>query len=94
MSQSAKARSGKPRPKKREHGNFFTRFFGALRDFFLKIPRFYRQVVAELRKTVRPTKTELWTFFTVVLFFVIAVMIYVGALDFIFGKFVMLLYGG
>lgn len=93
MSQPAKARSGKPRPQNRQSDGFFARMFGGLRAFFLSIPRFYRQVVAELRKTVRPTKTELWTFFTVVLFFVIAVMIYVGALDFLFGKFVMLLYG-
>nr|WP_284501171.1 preprotein translocase subunit SecE [Bowdeniella massiliensis] len=60
---------------------------------FARIALFYRQVVAELRKTVRPTKTELWTFFTVVLIFVIAVMAFVGVLDFMFGKLILAIYG-
>ena len=60
---------------------------------FARLALFYRQVVAELRKTVKPTKTEMWTFFTVVLVFVIAVMAYVGILDFVFGKLVLAIYG-
>lgn len=64
------------------------------RRLFARIALFYRQVIAELRKTVRPTKNELWTFFAVVLVFVIAIMAFVGLLDLVFGKLVMLMYGG
>ncbi|GAB6901228.1 hypothetical protein JCM9957A_43180 [Kineosporia succinea] len=55
---------------------------------------FLRQVVAELRKVVRPTRNELITYTSVVLIFVLAVMLYVSALDFGFGKFVLWAFGG
>jgi preprotein translocase subunit SecE len=55
---------------------------------------FLRQVVAELRKVVRPTRTELITYTTVVLIFVLAVMLYVSLLDFGFGKLVLWAFGG
>ena len=83
MSQPASAGTGKPSPAGRTDK----------RGLFARIALFYRQVIAELRKTVRPTKTELWTFFTVVLVFVIAIMAYVGALDFLFGRLVLAIYG-
>ena len=47
---------------------------------------FYRQVVAELRKVVWPTKQQLVTYFWVVLVFVIVVMSFVSLLDLGFGK--------
>lgn len=56
--------------------------------------RFLRQVVAELRKVVRPTRTELITYTSVVLVFVLAVMLYVSALDFGFGQLVLWAFGG
>ena len=37
---------------------------------FARIALFFRQVVAELRKVVRPTRTELITYTSVVLVFV------------------------
>ena len=55
---------------------------------------FLRQVVAELKKVVRPTRTELITYTTVVLVFVLAVMIYVSILDIGFGKLVLWAFGG
>ena len=55
---------------------------------------FIRQVVAELKKVVRPTRNELLTYFTVVLVFVVAVMSYVSLLDFGFGKLVLWVFGG
>ena len=55
---------------------------------------FLRQVVAELRKVVRPTRTELITYTTVVLVFVLIVMLYVSVLDFGFGKLVLWAFGG
>jgi len=55
---------------------------------------FLRQVVAELKKVVRPTRQELLTYTSVVLVFVVAVMIYVSGLDFAFGKLVLWAFGG
>jgi preprotein translocase subunit SecE len=55
---------------------------------------FLRQVVAELKKVVRPTRSELITYTSVVLVFVLAVMIYVSILDFGFGKLVLWAFGG
>ncbi len=55
---------------------------------------FLRQVISELRKVVRPTRSELITYTTVVLVFVVAVMIYVSVLDFGFGKLVLWAFGG
>ncbi len=47
--------------------------------------RFYRQVVAELRKVVWPTRQQLSTYFLVVLTFVLIVIAIVSVLDLIFG---------
>ena len=58
------------------------------------IALFVRQVVAELRKVVRPTRPELITYFTVVLVFVLGVMTFVSVLDFLFGKLVLRVFGG
>jgi preprotein translocase subunit SecE len=55
---------------------------------------FLRQVVAELKKVVRPTRNELITYTSVVLVFVLAVMSYVSVLDFGFGKLVLWVFGG
>ena len=55
---------------------------------------FLRQVIAELRKVVRPTRNQLITYTTVVLVFVLAVMAYVSVLDFGFGKLVLWAFGG
>ena len=55
---------------------------------------FVRQVVAELKKVVRPTRNELLTYTSVVLVFVLAVMGYVSALDYGFGKLVLFVFGG
>ena len=53
---------------------------------------FYRQVVAELRKVVWPTRTQLITYFWVVLVFVVVVMTIVSLLDLAFGKAVFALF--
>jgi preprotein translocase subunit SecE len=55
---------------------------------------FIRQVIAELRKVVRPTRNELITYTSVVLVFVMVVMLYVSLLDFGFGKLVLWAFGG
>ncbi|GAA4813912.1 preprotein translocase subunit SecE [Nocardioides caeni] len=47
---------------------------------------FYRQVVAELRKVVYPTREQLVTYFFVVLFFVLVMIAIVSLLDLGLGK--------
>jgi preprotein translocase subunit SecE len=46
-----------------------------------RIALYYRQVVAELRKVIWPTRNELVTYTIVVLVFVLALMTIVGLLD-------------
>ncbi len=47
---------------------------------------FYRQVVAELRKVVWPTRPQVVNYFWVVLVFVLIMMAIVAGLDYGFGK--------
>lgn len=53
--------------------------------FFGSIALFLRQVWAELKKVVTPTRSELFRFTAVVLVFVIFMMVLVSALDLLFG---------
>ena len=53
---------------------------------FGRIALFVRQVVAELKKVVRPTRSELITYTGVVLVFVLVVMAFVLMVDFVIGK--------
>ncbi|SNU02033.1 preprotein translocase subunit SecE [Ruaniaceae bacterium KH17] len=63
-------------------------------NIFSRMWLFVRQIIAELRKVVRPSREELWTYFAVVLLFVLAVMVFVGVLDFLYGQLAMLTFGG
>ena len=56
------------------------------RGFFGRIILFVRQVIAELKKVVTPTRKELVNYTLVVLVFVIIMMIIVTILDFAFGN--------
>lgn len=58
-----------------------------------RIALFVRQVVAELRKVVRPTRQELFTYIGVVVAFVLVVMAFVGVLDLAFGRLVLWVFG-
>jgi preprotein translocase subunit SecE len=53
---------------------------------------FLRQVVAELRKVVWPTREQLVTYFWVVLVFVLVIMSFVSLLDLGLGKLVFQIY--
>jgi preprotein translocase subunit SecE len=66
----------------------------ARRGPFARIALFLRQVVAELRKVVTPTRRELVTYTAVVLGFVIVMMAVVYALDLGFSALVVFLFGG
>jgi preprotein translocase subunit SecE len=66
----------------------------ARRGPFARIALFLRQVVAELRKVVTPTRRELVTYTAVVLGFVVVMMAIVYVLDFGFSALVVFLFGG
>ena len=55
---------------------------------------FIRQVLAELRKVVTPTRKELFTYTLVVLVFVVIMMALVGGLDWIDALAVKFVFGG
>jgi preprotein translocase subunit SecE len=58
-----------------------------------RISLFYRQVIAELRKVIWPTRKELVTYTSVVIVFVMMVILYVTVLDFGFSKVVFQVFG-
>jgi preprotein translocase subunit SecE len=63
------------------------------RGFVARVVLFVRQVVAELKKVVRPTRQELFTYVGVVVVFVVVVMAFVGVLDLGFGRLVLWVFG-
>jgi preprotein translocase subunit SecE len=65
----------------------------ARRGLFARIALFWRQVVAELKKVVRPTRSELVTYTGVVLVFVAVVMAFVTVVDLGVGKLTFWVFG-
>jgi preprotein translocase subunit SecE len=61
---------------------------------FGRIGRFIREIVAELRKVIWPTRKELLTYATVVVVFVAIMLTVVGLLDLGFAKGVLFVFGG
>ena len=66
---------------------------GAKKPLPARISLFYRQVIAELRKVIWPTRKELVTYTSVVIVFVTMVIVYVTVLDFGFSKAVFQVFG-
>jgi preprotein translocase subunit SecE len=60
---------------------------------FARIARFFREVVAELRKVIWPTRKELLTYTAVVVTFVAVMLMIVGGLDYGFAKAVLWVFG-
>lgn len=60
---------------------------------FGRIARFIREVVAELRKVIWPTRKELLTYTAVVVVFVTVMLTIVAALDYAFAKGVLWVFG-
>jgi preprotein translocase subunit SecE len=67
-------------------GNPVSRWFRALGLFI-------GQILDELRKVVRPTRSELWNYTLVVVVFVTVMMALVSGVDFGFSKLVGLVFG-
>ncbi|MDR0482362.1 MAG: preprotein translocase subunit SecE [Cellulomonadaceae bacterium] len=62
-------------------------------SIFARIALFVRQVIAELKKVVSPSRKELLNLTAVVLVFVAIVMAFVGLLDYLIGLGVFHLFG-
>ena len=58
-----------------------------------RIGRFYREVVAELRKVIWPTRSELITYTTVAIVFVSVMVAIIAVMDIIFAKGVLEVFG-
>ncbi len=61
--------------------------------WFRRLQLFISQILDELRKVVRPTRSELWNYTLVVIVFVTVMMALVSGLDFGFTKLVALVFG-
>ena len=61
--------------------------------FFGRISLFFRQVIAELRKVVWPTREQLATYTLVVMVFVTILALVVSVFDFGFTKLVLQIFG-
>ncbi len=81
MSESSTAAASKPDKRPEELG------------LFARIILFVRQVVAELRKVVTPTRPELVNYTLVVLVFILVCMAFVAVLDFGIGRAVLWMLG-
>jgi preprotein translocase subunit SecE len=63
------------------------------RNPFARVALFLRQVMAELRKVVTPTRKELLSYTGVVLVFVTIMMLLVSGMDWVFGWVVVVIFG-
>lgn len=63
------------------------------RNPFVAIFRFIREIVAEMKKVHYPTKQELWSYFLVVIVFVIFMMVFTGLVDLGSGTLSTLIFG-
>lgn len=75
------------RPAKQKKPGLFALVFG-------RIGRFFREVVAELRKVIWPTRKELLTYTSVVIVFVSIMVALVALLDYAFAKGALAVFGG
>jgi preprotein translocase subunit SecE len=58
-----------------------------------RVALYNRQVVSELRKVIWPTRNELITYTIVSVTFVVAMVAFVGLLDYVFTKLIFQLFG-
>ncbi|MFB7383233.1 preprotein translocase subunit SecE [Kitasatospora purpeofusca] len=65
----------------------------AKKGVFARLALFYRQIIAELRKVVWPTRNQLVSYTTVVVVFVVVVMAFVSGLDYGFSKAALWIFG-
>ncbi|WP_431843368.1 preprotein translocase subunit SecE [Calidifontibacter indicus] len=63
------------------------------KGFFGRILLFFKQVISEIRKVVRPTRDELTQYTTVVLIFIVFIMLFVVGLDWVFNHVINFVFG-
>ncbi|MFN8125378.1 MAG: preprotein translocase subunit SecE [Candidatus Nanopelagicales bacterium] len=61
---------------------------------FARLSLFFREVIAELRKVIWPTRKELIAYTGVVIVFVVIMAAIVALMDYVFGRGVLALFGG
>lgn len=61
---------------------------------FARIVLFFKQVIAELKKVVWPSRDELSTYFSVVIVFVVGMIIFTGVVDISFSWIISKVFGG
>jgi preprotein translocase subunit SecE len=66
---------------------------GGSRNPWRRLSLFYREIVAELRKVIWPTRHELVTYTSVVVVFVTVMVAIVSGLDYLFTKAVLTVFG-
>lgn len=81
--QPTRARRGRPE----KGGNPISRFFGS-------IGAFVAQVLDELRKVVRPTRSELINYTGIVIVFVLIMMTFTAGLDWLLTRAMLWIFGG
>ncbi len=62
-------------------------------NVFARIALFVRQVIAELRKVIWPTRKELIAYTTVVVVFVVIMAGIIAGMDYVFGRGVLFVFG-
>lgn len=60
---------------------------------FARLALFVSQILDELRKVVRPTRSELWNYTLVVIAFVTVMMFLIFGMDWVFSRLVNLIFG-
>ena len=63
------------------------------KGLFARLALFFRQVVAELRKVIWPTRKELIAYTTIVVVFVSIMAAIVAGFDFVFTRGVLIIFG-
>jgi preprotein translocase subunit SecE len=63
------------------------------KGFFGRILLFFKQVISEIRKVVRPTRDELTQYTAVVLIFIVFIMLFVVGLDWVFNHVINFVFG-
>lgn len=64
------------------------------KNFFARIPTFYRQVISELRRVVWPTRKQVSTYTAVVMVFVTFMIVVISVFDFGLTKVIFWIFGG
>jgi preprotein translocase subunit SecE len=78
----------------REEGDMSEEVRSEEKNFFQRIPQFYRQVLSELRRVVWPTRKQVSTYTTVVMVFVTFMIGVISIFDLGLTKIVFWVFGG